>query len=196
MCFPKELLFKILQNLLKSTCAGVFLNNATLATLINKDSGNGAFLWILEIIKDTYFMKRLRGIALSTGKIPMIAGWRYHFLALWGFSFWLIAFSWTLAWNVGILSSNVLLKNEGIHSSSQEFYLCYQWYVFQVCHCCKDCKSLITICYLHDFFLSSFRIFFAVRRSFLIFLFLLNQNILIRNLLWLRCFCAVCLCYA
>ena len=82
-------------------------------------------------------------------------------------------------------------------------------YIFHVRHCWKGCKPLITICYLHDFFLCSFRILLAldevvveeisfdVRRSFLIvFLFLLNKNILIRKFEILRYFCEVCLCYA
>ena len=136
----------------------------------------------------------------------MIAGRRHHFSVLRGFSFWLIAFSKTLLWNVGILSSNLLLKSERIHKSSQEFYLCYQWYVFHVCHCWKGCNSLITICYLHDLFLCSICIILAsdeimvevisldVRRCLLItFLFLLNM---IRNLLSSRYFCVVGSCNA
>ena len=157
----------------------------------------------LEIIKDTFFVKHLRATASSTGKIPMIAGWRYHFSAFWDFSFWLIAFSWTLPWNVGTLTSNFLQKSDRIHQSSQEFYLCYPWYVFHVCYYWKGCKSLITTCYLHDFFLYSFHIilasddvisFDACRIFLIIFLFLLN--ILIINLFLSRYFCAVCSCYA
>ena len=145
--------------------------------------------------------------ASSTGKTPMITGQRYHFSALWSFSFGLILFSRTFSWNLEILSSDFLLKSEGIHKCSQEFYLCYQWYVFHVCHCWKICKSLTTICYLHGFSLHFFRIIlvldevmvevisFDVRRSFWI-IFLFHLNILIRNTLLLRYFCAVCPCYA
>ena len=80
-------------------------------------------------------------------------------------------------------------------------------YLFHVCCCRNGCKSLIPICYLHDFFLCSFHIILAsdevmvevisfnVCRSFLIiFLFLLN--ILIKNLFLSRYFCVVCSCHA
>ena len=46
--FTKEVFFKILQNLQKTTCSAVFLNKVRLATLINKDSGNGVFLWTFQ----------------------------------------------------------------------------------------------------------------------------------------------------
>ena len=37
-----------------------------------------------EIIKNTFFIKHLRATASSTGKIPMIAGRKYHFFSpLW-----------------------------------------------------------------------------------------------------------------
>ena len=60
---------------------------------------------------------------LTSGKILMIAGWRYHFAALWGFLFWMIAFSRTFLWDVETVSSNFLLKSEGNHWSSQKFLL-------------------------------------------------------------------------
>ena len=55
--FTKEVLFKILQNLQKTTCAAVFLNKVRLATLINKYSGNGVFLWTFQIFKGTFLCK-------------------------------------------------------------------------------------------------------------------------------------------
>ena len=50
ICLTKEVLLKILQNLQKTTCAGVFLNKVRLANLIKKDSGNSVFLWIFKNI--------------------------------------------------------------------------------------------------------------------------------------------------
>ena len=121
---------------------------------------------------------------LTTGKILVIAGQRHLSSALWGFSFWVIAFSWTFLLDVKTLSSNILLKSEGIRESSQKFLLCYQ-YVFHVWSLFEGFKSFIKICFLHGFF-SMFVWYhfgpewssgwsFGVRRSFLIiFLFVLD----------------------
>ena len=141
----------MLQNWQKTGCAGVFFDKVRLANLIKKTPAKAFSCEFFEIIKDTFFKKHLRATASSTGKIPMIAGRKYHFLALYGFSFWLIAFSWTLPWNAGTLFK---LFTKGRRKVFQEIYLCYQSmiYVCYVCHCWKGFKSLITICYLHDFF--------------------------------------------
>ena len=138
---------------------------------------------------------------LTTGKILVIAGQRHLSSALWGFSFWVIAFSWTFLLDVKTLSSNILLKSEGIRESSQKFLLCYQ-YVFHVWSLLEGFKSFIKICFLHGFFPMFVSYHFGpgwssgwsigVRRSFLIiFLFVLDiswKTSLIKNLFWLRYF--------
>ena len=58
----------------------------------------------------------------------MIAGQRYHFLALRGFSFLMIVFSRSFSCVVKTLSLSFLLKSERLHHSSQKFFLCYQYF--------------------------------------------------------------------
>ena len=74
MYFTKEVLLKILQNLQKTTCAGIFLNKVRLATLRKKIPASVFSCEVFEIIKDTFFIKNLPLTASSTGKIPIIAG--------------------------------------------------------------------------------------------------------------------------
>ena len=65
---------------------------------VPQNSGTPAFLWIFQNYSWHCFYKTPPGDCfwmLTTGKILMIAGQRYHFLAFWVFSFWIIAFSWT-----------------------------------------------------------------------------------------------------
>ena len=135
---------------------------------------------------------------MATGKILVIADQRYLFSALWGFSFWMIAFSWTFLRDIKTLSSNFLPKSEGIHQSSQKFLLCYQ-----ICFSCliivgKVANLLLTFVFCMIFFPCSFHIILAlievviVHKSFsIVFLLLLNiswRTALIKNLFWMRYF--------
>ena len=104
-----------LRNIAKKTTS-VFLNKVRLATLIKKKIAVTVFSCaFFEIIKGTFFMKHLWRLLRRLEKSPWLLVEDIIFSALWVFSFWLIAFSWTLPLNVGILSSNFLLKSGGTH---------------------------------------------------------------------------------
>ena len=100
ICFTKEVLFEILQR------------KPLVSFLIKLTVFSCAFF---EIIKGTFFMKHLWRLLRRLEKSPWLLVENIIFSALWVFSFWLIAFSWTLPLNVGILSSNFLLKSGGTH---------------------------------------------------------------------------------
>ena len=89
----------------KHVCWSLFLIKLSLQ--LNKNSK----LLRITFLKDTGDCFRM----LPTGKVLMITGWRYHFAAFRGFSFWMIAFTWTVSWDVEISSSDSLLKSEGNH---------------------------------------------------------------------------------
>ena len=143
---------------------------------------------------------------LTTGKILMITSRRYHhFWALWGLSFWMIAF-----WCRNFIFKIFTKEWRSSLEVSEIFAL------LLICFSCliivgKAVNLLLTfVIYLHDYFPCYFLdilaldevmvkvISFGVRRSFLIvFLFHLN---LYEEVCWLKIFsdwdtfCAVCLC--
>ena len=81
ICFTKEVLFKMLQNLQKFTCAGVFLNRVRLATLIRKDSGKGVFLWIFRNYEGHLFYKTLQGDCFVVWKNPHVCWSKISFFS-------------------------------------------------------------------------------------------------------------------
>ena len=105
------------------------VNKVRLATLVEKESGTGVFISFFEIISDTFFIELPPGDYFWRYHYSedIIRLQRYHYSALWGFSFWFIAFSWNCSWDVGILSPNKERRNslpmeficcsEGIHLS-------------------------------------------------------------------------------
>ena len=58
--FYKRSAFKILQNLQKTICAGVFLNKVRLANIIKKSPTRAFSCQFFEITKETFFIKYFR----------------------------------------------------------------------------------------------------------------------------------------
>ena len=88
-------------------------NKVNFAAVLKKDC---VFLWIFPNYQGQLLHKKPAGDCFwmqTTGKILKIAGRRFS--ALWSFSFWMIAFSWTFSWDAETLSSNFLLKSKGDH---------------------------------------------------------------------------------
>ena len=84
-----------------------------------------------EIIMGKFFIKHLWRLLLNADDWKNTRDCWYLFLTLWGLTFWMIAFSWTFSWDIKTLSSNILLKIEGIDQVSKKVLLCWQ-YVFYI----------------------------------------------------------------
>ena len=109
----------------KTRAPQFIFNKVELTTLLKKTLTRVFSCEFFEIIKGDFFYKTPPGECfwmLTTGKILVTAGQRYHFPALWGFSFWMLAFSRTFACDVKTLSSSFLLKSEKISSGFWETF--------------------------------------------------------------------------